>query len=92
MAPLPARLVPGVRGNIEVATALSRSGSQVVAAGRQSVQVLDALGVGAGKVSTLFKGGTVNLGLLEQAAPENIQSPATQVFDFTLKLLLKECD
>lgn len=69
VATLPARLVPGVRGNIEVATALARSGSQVVAAGRQSVDVLDALGVGSGKVSTLFKGGTVNLSLLQRAAP-----------------------
>ena len=64
-----ARLLPVLRGNIGAAVGLARSGSEVVAAGQQSADVLDTLGVRGHQVSTIFQKGTVNLTLLEQAAP-----------------------
>jgi hypothetical protein len=68
VATLPGRLVPGISGNIEVAIALAHSGTDLVAAGRQSVQVLKDLGAQGGHVHSLWQGSTVNVALLAKAA------------------------
>jgi UDP-N-acetylmuramyl pentapeptide phosphotransferase/UDP-N-acetylglucosamine-1-phosphate transferase len=68
VAALPGRLVPGLRGNLEVTIALARSGKEMVAAGRQSAAVLDALAVHDGHMASPWQGGTLDLSVFQRAS------------------------
>lgn len=58
-AAFPGRLVPGLRGNVLVATALAESGTEMVGAGREAIAALDVLPITDNKV--VFPRGTSSL-------------------------------
>ncbi|HEU5003738.1 MAG TPA: DUF4012 domain-containing protein [Actinomycetota bacterium] len=65
---LAGRIVPGVRNNFAVSLALTRSGSDLVAAGRQGVAVLASVAHGSGRLDLPIHNGVVDLTSFQKAA------------------------
>jgi lipopolysaccharide/colanic/teichoic acid biosynthesis glycosyltransferase len=64
---LPARLVPGVRGNLLVSGALTTAGRELVAAGRESVGLLETLPFENGRLVPPWKDGALDIGQMALA-------------------------
>jgi UDP-N-acetylmuramyl pentapeptide phosphotransferase/UDP-N-acetylglucosamine-1-phosphate transferase len=66
-ATFPGRLMPGVRGNLRVATALAKSGRELVAAGREALDVMESLPLENGQLVPLLGEGAVDLAPFRRA-------------------------
>lgn len=64
----PGRVMPGLSGNLQVATALARSGRELVAAGRDGLPVLSALPLNGNKLVPPLANGALDLAPFRQAA------------------------
>lgn len=67
-ATAPARLVPGVRGNLQTAEALADAGLLMAGAGREALRMSDALPREGGRLAAPWRGGAVALERFRTAA------------------------